>query len=407
MNVIEWLAEKFGLTGPSGEIMLTDKAVSSEETQLLIRSFAIESVVNIISATIARCEVRTFVKGKEVRGDEYYLWNYKPNVNQNSTQFKMKLIRKLLIDNEALVLDISGQLVVADNYSEPVKYALKEWVFEHVTVENLTFDRSFKMSEVMYFKLNEENIKNLLDGVLDSYNQLIAMSIKKYKRAGGRKGKVTVDSTRRGDEKAQEKLSDLFNRQFRRYFEDENAVIQLSNGTDYTEIPGDGSRKSTSDVVDLISLTKEAFAQAARAYRVPPALISGEIADVQKITDNLLTFCINPIVDLLENEICSKRYEKGVLKGSFLFIDTTCIRHIDIFDIAEKIDKLIANGMYCIDEIREKIGDAALNTKWSRRHFITKNYDAIDTVEGGERDNDNEGSNARAPNDHVESGTGS
>ena len=58
--------------------------------------------------------------------------------------------------------------------------------------------------------------------------------------------------------------------------------------------------------------------------------------------------------------------------------------HIDIFDIAEKIDKLIASGMYCIDELRKKLGDAELNTEESRKHFITKNYEKLDGLEGGD-----------------------
>lgn len=56
--------------------------------------------------------------------------------------------------------------------------------------------------------------------------------------------------------------------------------------------------------------------------------------------------------------------------------------HTDIFDIAEKIDKLIASGMYCIDELRRKLGDAELNTEKSRQHFITKNYEQIDGAQG-------------------------
>lgn len=385
MKIIEWIAEFFGKSGPEGTIEFTEREKNSLEAELLIKSFAIECVVNLIASTIARCEVKTYIKGDEIKGDEYYLWNYRPNVNQNSTQFMTKLIRKLLIDNEVLVVEAGGQMIVADSYQVATKYALKEWIFEQVTVGEFTFNRSWKMSDVLYIELNETSIKSLLDSVLTGYNQLIAMSIKKYKRAGGRKGKVMLDKTRSGDERQNERLSDLFNRQFKRYFDDENAVIQLTSGMDYTEISGEGSKKSTSDVTDLVNLTKEAFAAAARGYRVPPALLSGEIADIGKVTDNFLTFCIEPIVDLIENEIISKRYGERALENTYLRIDTTRIRHIDVFEIAEKIDKLISNGVYCIDEIREKIGDAALNTDWSRRHWITKNYGATDTLKGGEQ----------------------
>ena len=86
---------------------------------------------------------------------------------------------------------------------------------------------------------------------------------------------------------------------------------------------------------------------------------------------------------MIQTEINRKRCGKSaVIKGTYLKIDTTTVMHIDIFDIAEKIDKLIASGMYCIDELRKKLGDAELNTEESRKHFITKNYMNLDGLEG-------------------------
>lgn len=87
---------------------------------------------------------------------------------------------------------------------------------------------------------------------------------------------------------------------------------------------------------------------------------------------------------MLEKEINRKRYGKtAYLKGSFLRIDTTCIKHVDIFSVAEKIDKLISCGVYSVDELRAKLKEVALNTKWSKQHWITKNYSQIDNLEGG------------------------
>lgn len=55
--------------------------------------------------------------------------------------------------------------------------------------------------------------------------------------------------------------------------------------------------------------------------------------------------------------------------------------YVDVFEIAEKIDKLIASGMYCIDELRRKLGETELNTEESKKHWITKNYEDITTVQ--------------------------
>ncbi len=59
---------------------------------------------------------------------EYYLWNVEPNRNQNSSAFLTKLIGKLYRNNEALVIESNGQLLVADSF-EKVKYALYDYTF--------------------------------------------------------------------------------------------------------------------------------------------------------------------------------------------------------------------------------------------------------------------------------------
>ncbi len=71
----------------------------------------------------------------------------------------------------------------------------------------------------------------------------------------------------------------------------------------YEEITGEGSKKSTSEVNDIANITKEAFARVAQAFRIPPALLQGDIADISKLMDELLTVCIDPLVDLIQTEI--------------------------------------------------------------------------------------------------------
>lgn len=385
MNIAEWLKERFG--AKSGEaVSLSQKAIEEAATKFSVNRFAVECVVNLIAATIARCEVKTYIDRKEVRGDEYYSWNFRPNLNQNSTQFMVKLVTKLLMENRVLVVEIGSDRLVADSFTLREKYALREWIFENVTVENFTFDQSFRRSEVMYIELNDSNIRETLETMLGYYSNLLSMAVTKYSRAGGRKGKLTMDRTKM-NEKREESLQETVNKMFRNYFTAENAVITMPQGMDYTEISGDGSKKSTSDVADLVSLTKDAFAHAARAYRVPPALISGEIADVDKVTENFLTFCIDPLVDLIENEGNFSIYGKAVLGGNYLSIDTTAIQHIDVFQIAEKIDKLISNGVYSIDELRRKLGEEVIGEPWSQKHYITLNYSEVSALKGGENQN--------------------
>ena len=373
MKFVDFIRDFFG---PKDTVYVKQR-LESEKYSLNIENFAVQMTINIIAGIISKCEFRTYVKGKENKGDEYYLWNVEPNLNQNSSQFIQEFVSKLLYDNEALIVEMNGQFVVADSFSQ-TEYALYPNTFSGVTCGDYTFDRTFSMSDVLYFKLNNENIRMLLSNLMNGYSQLLDMAVGKYKRAGGRKGIIKTDRTRSGDKAYEEKVKDLFQNQFKSYFNNENAVVTLPNGVDYDEITGEGSKKSISEVNDIANITKEAMSRVAQAFRMPAALLQGDIADVEKLVDETLTFCIDPLVDLIQSEINRKRYGKAAyLAGTYLQIDTTCVKHIDIFSVANAADKLIADGLYNVDELRIKLGDMPLNTWWSKQYVRTKNYQGI------------------------------
>ena len=383
MKIIEFIKDIFG----SKDTIYLNEKLDNAITQLAIEEFAIQTAINLIAGSISKCEFITYLNNKEVKGDEYYLWNIEPNKNQNSTEFIQEFISKLLLENECLIIEHNGQLVIADSFSQK-EYAIVENIFENVTRKDFTFQKNFRMSEVLYFKYNNKDVRVLLSNLMNGYNNLLDMAVGKYKRSGGRKGVVELEAIAKGDEEKRKQIEELFQKKFKTYFEAENAVVDIPKGVKYEEKNGDGNRKSTSDMVDIQNLMKEAFERAAQAFKIPPALLKGDISDVAKLTDNYLTFCIDPLIDLISEENNRKRYGKAnYLKGSYLKIDTTCIKHIDVFSIAEKIDKLISSGMYSVDGLLKKVGDTSLNTDWSEKHWITKNYSEITKLdqEGGDK----------------------
>jgi len=390
----DWTKHFFG--ADKAEIYVTAKAIEDKKNRLSIEKFGIVMAINFIANAISKCEFKTFLDGKEVKGDEYYLWNIEPNMNESSTQFMHKLISQLLFYGEALVIEVNGQLLVADSFNQ-VEYAIKENYFTDVSVKTMTFGKTFNMSDVMYFKLDDTNIRTLLTQLVDQYEDLTAMAEGKYKRAQGRKGVVKLNGTSKGDKDYKKKIDDLFNRQFKEYFEAENAVVHLPKGVEYQEQQDTSAKKSTSEIADIKGITAEAFDRIAQAFRIPPSLLRGDIADIGELTNNFLSFCIDPITTIIGEEITRKRYGKrAFLDGSYIKIDTSNIRHIDIFSISQAFDKLIACGGYSIDDLRIKAGDTPLNTDWSQEHWMTKNYLQIEQQqnqidEGSDENGENSG----------------
>lgn len=380
MKLLDWI---IGFFGGKKSIDLKVKAIEELKSKIAIQEFALNVAANLIAGTISKCEFKTFYGRKEMKSDEYYLWNIEPNKNQNSSEFIQELIYKLIYQNEVLVFEVGGELYIADSFNKN-EYATLKYSFSDVTKKDFTFNKLFFMDEVIYLRLNNRDIKAILMELTQNYSELINVAIDKYKKSGGRKGIVKIDSTLEGDEEFEKTLDDIMNNRFRNYFNSVNAVLNLPEGISYTENKYESGR-TTSEVNDINSLIEKAFDRVAQALRIPPALMRGEIADISKVTDNYLTFCIDPLTDMLAEEINRKRYGKlEYLKGSYLKIDTTTIKHIDVFSNATNVDKLIACGAYNADELRIKLGDEPLNTEFSKKYFITKNYQEVTELKGGE-----------------------
>lgn len=388
MGIGLWFRDLF--TGKTTEV--TAESVEKEVTSyidknkyeaLVAEEFMINVAINIIANAISKCEFRTFFNNNEVQDEEYYLWNYQPNINQNSSEFIHELVYRLLYENRVLVVEVAGQLMIAENFNEGTE-VIKERTFYNISRGSLFLNSSRTMSEVMYFKLNNASIRRLLTELCDGYNELMATAYEKFYKSGGEKGILNIDATKLSGELKQlgktfdEVMEDMMNNRFKRFYNSRNAVLPLFNGYSYESKGGtESTKKSTSELKDVIDIDDKIVMKVANAFNIPVSLLKGDVSDVDKITQNFLTFCIDPVCEMLAGEINRKRCGKAVLNGTYLKIDTASIMHIDLFSIAEKIDKLISSGMYCIDELRKRCGDTPLNTEFSKKHFITKNYEEV------------------------------
>ena len=123
------------------------------------------------------------------------------------------------------------------------------------------------------------------------------------------------------------------------------------------------------------TLFEDAISRVAQAYKVPVGLIRGDVAGIQDAYTMFLTNCIDPLAHMISEELTYKLYsEDQIINGCAIEADTTNVKHIDIFDLATAIDKLIASGFLSIDEVREKVGLRGFNKEWSTLHWMTLNY---------------------------------
>ena len=379
-KVIDWLSGLFKKGDVrQTQIQLNDKEIETVIQDLALRELAFYTCVNKISSALAKCEFKTYKDFKSTRGPEWYLWNYSPNKNENATMFLNKLIAQLYRYNEALVIEMDGDLLVADSYSI-TEYALLDDRFTGVTVNNLQMQRTFYSNEVLYFKLNDEDVRVFINGVYSSMAKMIDYAEKCYNKSRGSRGILDISGIAQQQDNFAETLEKLMNDYFKKFYQSENAVLPLFEGYTYTDASGN-TTYTNENSRDIKALMDDVFDVTARALSFPPALAKGDVQDTSNALDEMLTFCIDPLARMLEKEICRKRYKpEDVQNGTYLIIDTTRVKHADIFEIGGNVDKLISSGPFTINDVLEAMVRPRIEEDWADRHFITKNYSTIEDM---------------------------
>ena len=377
MALWDWFLRLFD----KGETVNLDTYIGELATEVYFKELAVQACVNMISNTVSRGEFLTYEKGKEVRKDNYYLLNVEPNQNKNASKFWRDVIGKLVYENECLVVQQNLNFYVADSFATD-KYAFKENTYKDVVIEDFQLNRTYTESEVFHFELHNEKIKDVIDGLYESYAKLIAASQDHYKRNNARRGKLIIPTTYPETDKARNDLEDLLNRRFKRFFNAEGgAVIPLSNGMEYEELSSNIGVKGGVEGRDIRAFIDDIFDFVAIAFQIPPQLLKGNLADTEKAVNNFLTFCVNPLAELLNDEINRKLYGKrAFLERTYCKLDTTRIRAVDIKDVANALDVLTRIGAYCVDDCLKMLGMEPLNTEWSQARWMTKNYSPVEDV---------------------------
>lgn len=355
--------------------------------QIYYKKLAINTCINLIANSLARANFRTFEQGKEVKRDSYYLFNVGPNLNQNAAEFMHQLISHLVYENECLVIMQDNQLFIADDWNVK-EFVFRENVYTDITIKDLSLTKAFVESDVFHFKLNNERITDIIDGLYSDYGKLVASSMGFYKRNNAMRGVMGIDSRRAQTDEDQEAIEDLFNVQLKNFFEAEGgAVLPLQDGLTLEEIFGGGNNKRAGqDSRDIRMLVDDIFDFVSMAFHIPKGLIKGDLAEVESQTDNYLMFCLAPIAEIIEDEINRKYYTKDeYLDRTYLKVDTSMIKFVDISKLANALDKLLSSGTHSPNENRVLLDKEPIEEEWANRHYITKNYaEAEEYLKGGE-----------------------
>lgn len=373
---------------------VSELAAAAAECSAANAAFA--SCVNLIANAISRCSIRTFTNGEETHGREYVLWNIEPNVNQNATVFWHKLVTKLLVEGEAIIVPTlrsdginrgEPAWCVADSFARPEIYPSKMCQYTAVTVGSLTYDKTFHENEILHLVLNGIDTKPLIDSMNVSFSKLLQIAQRDYTWGHGQHWKVHIDQIAAGGDDFSSNISKMISEQVKPFFETDSSVLPEFDGYTYERIGSEA--KDTREIKNLID---DIYANTARAFLIPPSLVTGNVAGLGDANSQFLTYCIDPICRQIENEINRKCYTfADYAAGTRVICDSSTIMHFDIFGSAAATEKAVGSGAFTINDVRRAAGQPVINEDWADQSYMTKNLGPTVTSEGGEMNEQNVG----------------
>lgn len=348
--------------------------------KILVRDLAINTAINLLGNAISLSEFNTYDKGNEDKTDIYYRLNVEPNPNYSASRFWKKFVYRLIYDGEVLIIEQGKNYYVADSFVKETR-AFYSCKYKDVVVDDFSLRRSYDESDVLYFKLYERNIVNIVGALYDDYGKLVEYSKASYKKNNAKRGIVNIPTNYPQTEAAKAKLNKLLNDQIQKFYQAENgAVLPLTNGITYEDISSDSYKNST-DSRDIRNLIDDIFDFTAIGFNIPPALLKGSANDLESTVDRFIKFGVEPFCEMIEDEINRKFYSKySYLNNTYMAIDTSRLKTTNLAQLANVVDVLTRNGVNNIDENRKLLGMEPLRTEESQKRRITKNYEASEEI---------------------------
>lgn len=358
-----------------GSSIYGDTITVDVPAELYYKELALYTVSSLIANAISRSDINCYVNGKMERNEDFFKLNVSPNKNETSSFFWHKVINKVIRENGCLVVETNdGSLYVADSYTVEKRQPILGDIYGCVVVGNFRFLKNFDQSDSYMFRLNNISGTELISGLNESYSKLISAAQKEFIRSHSFRYKLKIDGAMAGDKEFNKVFEEIIQKQMKTYLENDDAVIPIYEGYQF-----ENDNKNSYSTDDFIKLKKDLFETVFSTYHVPISLINGNITNMKEIVAALLSFGVDPFADMITEALNKGAGVENYIKGNYYKVNTSVINHRDIFENAANITNLISCGYSCIDEIRIANGDAPLDTEWSKAHFLTKNFDYIDS----------------------------
>ena len=352
---------------------------------LQLKSLAVDKSAEFIARIFAKSEFKYLEDGKAKFSDWNYLLNVRPNKNESASDFWQKVVYRLITKNEVLiVLTKDDQLLVADSYTR-TKYAVYDDVFEFVTCKGFTFEKRFRMSEVIFLQYNNNRLQDYISDLFTDYEKLHTRLVEALARNNQIRGTLKTKNNGSFDKEMLAKLQSYAEILFKSFNTKTIAIVPAQDGMEYTEHTNTTGTSNIS-VDELKKLRQQFDDEVADILGIPTALIHGDMANLENSQKMFNSYCYQSLVKKMSDGLNFALVSKWKYERNNLFV-IVGEGQKDKFALAENIDKLISSGAMTRNEVRSELGLESV--PGGDKFLITKNYQLGEQLEkGGEKEDE-------------------
>lgn len=357
------------------------QVVLADMAKLNLSKMAFEKGKFMIAKAIAKSDIVFRLKDGRNPGKYAYRLNVQPNDNETGTDFWMKVVDRLLTEQEVLIVRLNEKYYRA-TAGNITTHVLKPRTYSRITLESagMTYqiEKEFSSDEVIHLRYPNGKVKQYLESIVNQYDKTINAANTMLRMLNTPKFKLKLDAQASFREKSEKEgepdkviTKDQYANKLKTILESDSlAVFTNSVGAELEHFKIESALKAE----DVTKLTKEVFSETAMALDIPETVFFGNITEKSDATNEFITFAVSPIAEVINDSLNAKLVGlPDYVKGERIFVWLARFKHIDVVDSASNLDKLRGIG-FDFDEIREMVGYSQLDTEFSRARALTKNY---------------------------------
>jgi hypothetical protein len=300
----------------------------------------------------------------------------------------------------ALVVPSHDALWVADSWTQQdaKERTTKDWWrpsrYENVSICGVSdaIRGPVSADEVFVFRMPEtEQWRSLMRSMGAAYEEMARSASEAFGDKNANRWLLELDAKISGTNSERKLIDDYLKESVGPFVRGSDAAIPLYQGMALKRAESDYSGGEST--LDVVQIRAEAFRTVANCLRIPVSFLEGNVNNFETVFESMLSFFIDPIAKAMEDEITAKSMTAMQWRhGSDARVDTTHIRHVDLFAVADKAEKLVGAMIDTPNEIREFTGQDRVEGKPEMDEYqMTKNHERAG---GGENNDDSAGTDA-------------